>query len=138
MEIYEELSEGKPGLLGAVTSRAEAHTVRLSLIYALLDSAAAIRVEHLRAALAVWNYCAASARFVWGDAIGDPTADETLRALRAAGAEGYDSVGHYKPLWPETFTTEIDRAIGVLAERGPVRTTAEKTGGRDSTRYSSL
>src|SRR5690348_3327012 len=37
-EVYPELSEGKPGLLGAVTSRAEAQTMRLACIYALLDS----------------------------------------------------------------------------------------------------
>jgi len=35
--VYPDLSEGQPGLLGAVTSRAEAQVVRLALIYALLD-----------------------------------------------------------------------------------------------------
>jgi hypothetical protein len=34
---YETLSHGKPGLLGAVLGRAEAQTVRLALLYALLD-----------------------------------------------------------------------------------------------------
>jgi hypothetical protein len=33
---YSKLSEGKPGLLGAVTSRAEAQVVRLALLYAVL------------------------------------------------------------------------------------------------------
>jgi len=36
--------------------------------------------------------------FIWGDAIGDPEADEILRALRAAGAEGmtrWDIVNHF-------------------------------------------
>jgi hypothetical protein len=32
-EIYRELSEGHPGMFGAVTSRAEAQCVRLALIY---------------------------------------------------------------------------------------------------------
>ena len=136
--VYEELSEGKPGLLGAATSRAEAHVVRLSLIYALLDSAAAIRIEHLRAALAVWNYCAASARFIWGDAIGDPTADETLRALRAASEDGlsrWDLMNHFSR---HKSAEELDRAIGVLAERGLVRTATEDTGGRPVVRYWAL
>ncbi|MGE0827258.1 MAG: hypothetical protein AB7P18_34690, partial [Candidatus Binatia bacterium] len=52
--VYHDLSEGKPGLLGAMLSRAEAQVLRLSLIYALLDKSSAIRIEHLRAALAVW------------------------------------------------------------------------------------
>ncbi len=40
---YESLSEGKPGLLGAVTSRAEVHVLRLSLIYSLLGQSMASR-----------------------------------------------------------------------------------------------
>ena len=54
--IYGRLSEGQPGLLGAVTSRAEAQTVRLALIYALLDGASNIDLPHIMAALAVWEY----------------------------------------------------------------------------------
>ncbi len=133
--VYPDLSEGQPGLLGSMTSRAEAHTVRLALIYALLDCAGEIRVEHLRAALAVWSYCAASARFIWGDAIGDPEADEILRALRAAGAEGmtrWDIMNHFSR---KKKAVELDHAIGILAERGLIRSASEETGGRTATRY---
>ena len=45
------------GMLGAVTSRAEAQVVRLSCLYALLDSSKVIRRQHMTAALAVWRYC---------------------------------------------------------------------------------
>jgi hypothetical protein len=84
-DIYAELSEGKPGMLGAITARAEAQTIRLALLYALLDGSDLIRVEHLKAGLAVWKYCEASAAHVFGDALGDRVADEILRALRANG-----------------------------------------------------
>jgi hypothetical protein len=50
---YRDLSSGRPGLLGAVTNRAEAQVTRLALIYALLDKSADITCDHLRAALAV-------------------------------------------------------------------------------------
>jgi hypothetical protein len=136
-QVYGDLSEGHPGMLGSMTSRAEAHVVRLSLIYALLDCSAVIQIEHLRAALAVWNYCAASAQFIWGDAIGDPTADQTLHALRA-GADGltrWDITNYFGRNKP---ASELDRAIGVLAERGLIRAEKEETGGRASTRYWSL
>ena len=43
--IYSDLSEGHPGLFGAVTSRAEAQVVRLALIYALTDASPEIRRE---------------------------------------------------------------------------------------------
>jgi Protein of unknown function (DUF3987) len=54
--IYERLSAGRPGLFGVATGRAEAHTIRLALIYALLDSATAIDLPYLEAALEVWRY----------------------------------------------------------------------------------
>ena len=40
---YEALSTGRPGLAGALTGRAEAQVVRLSVLYALLDLSAVIR-----------------------------------------------------------------------------------------------
>lgn len=55
--VYPSLSDGLPGLLGAATSRAEAQVLRLSAIYAVLDCSETIRVDHLQAALAVWDYC---------------------------------------------------------------------------------
>jgi len=79
---YDELSRGQAGLAGAATARAEAHTVRLALLYALLDWSEVIGLEHLEAALAFWAYSAASARWVFGDSIGDPTADEIWTLAR--------------------------------------------------------
>ena len=66
-EIYPVLSSGQPGLLGAITARAEAQTLRLALIYAMLDGADAIDHVHIRAGLAIWTYCEASARYIFGD-----------------------------------------------------------------------
>jgi hypothetical protein len=81
-ETYRELSGDRPGMFGAITARAEAQTVRLAMIYALLDKSANIRRRHLRAAMAVWRYCDTSARFIFGDLIGDPIADAILRTLK--------------------------------------------------------
>ena len=60
--VYPALSAEQPGLLGAITARAEAQTMRLALIYALLDGAGEIDRVHIEAALAVWAFCEASAR----------------------------------------------------------------------------
>jgi hypothetical protein len=86
--MYAELSEESPGLLGSIVARAEAQTIRLALVYALINDRSAIGVEHLEAARSVWNYCDASARYIFGDMIGDPVMDEILRALRASGEAG--------------------------------------------------
>ena len=84
-KVYPKLSAGRPGMLGAVSSRAEAQVLRLSMLYALLDCSAVIHVPHLVAALALWDYCEESARWIFGDTLGDPVADTILANLRRAG-----------------------------------------------------
>lgn len=64
-KVYAELVEEKTGLYDAATSRAEAHVLRLSMIFALLDGQATIDVQHLQAALAVWEYCDDSAQLIF-------------------------------------------------------------------------
>ena len=56
-------------------ARSEAQVIRLSLIYALLDSQDVITFPHLDAALAVWAYCEAWALRIFGavSAIQSPT-----------------------------------------------------------------
>ena len=81
---YKEMSK-RPmdGLTGALTARTEAHTIRLALIYALLDGASSIGVEHLQAALALWDYAARCAIWALGDATGVPLAEQLSRTLAA-------------------------------------------------------
>src|SRR5262245_51383982 len=83
-----EIVGGIAGIARRLTGRAEAQTVRLALLYALLDRAPQISQIHLEAALALWTYCEASARYVFGDLLGDPVVDTILRALRIAGPAG--------------------------------------------------
>jgi len=120
IEIYPQLSAGRPGLAGAATARAEAHVVRLALIYALLDCSEQIAIEHLEAALAVWRYSADSAAWIFGDSLGDPTADEIWSAAkeRPAGVtrtEVSDMFSRNKK------RREIERALSVLEDAGRLR-----------------
>lgn len=57
---------GYPGLLSVITNRGAAQVLRLSLIYAGIDGAAEVRAEHVTAAVAVWEYCEASAKYICG------------------------------------------------------------------------
>jgi hypothetical protein len=82
---YQRITRSRDGLRGALCGRAEAHVLRLSLIYALLDSSATIRPEHLQAALAVWDYCERSIEHIFGGATGDIEGDRIITAL-AGGA----------------------------------------------------
>jgi len=117
---YAELSAAAPGLAGAATARAEAHVVRLALIYALLDCSQSIGLQHLEAGLAVWRYSADSARWIFGDSLGDPTADDIWAAAkdRPAGltrTEVSDMFSRNKK------RREIDRALCVLEDAGRLR-----------------
>jgi hypothetical protein len=55
------------------------------MIYALLDLSDRVTPDHLRAALAFWQYCEQSARYIFGDRTGDAVADRIRDALRANG-----------------------------------------------------
>jgi|ERR1039458_1429087 hypothetical protein len=137
-EVYPDLSEGKPGMLGAVTSRAEAQTMRLACIYALLDCSETVRAAHLTAALAVWQYCEDSARFVFGDAMGDATADEILRELRGH-PEGMTRNDIREFFHRHKSSAEIGRALGVLQEYGLVNVVLERGDqGRPAERWFAL
>jgi hypothetical protein len=133
-EVYEDLSAGRPGLLGAVTSRAEAQVMRLALVYALLDCASTISRPHLEAALAVWRYADASASFIFGDALGDPVADELRRVLQARpeGMTRTEIRDHFKR---NRTAGQIDSALGTLLEHGLARREVEQTGGRPAERW---
>ena len=135
-EVYPSLSDGKPGLLGAATSRAEAQTMRLAMLYAVLDESHVIRAEHLMAALALWGYCEASAKYIFGSALGDPTADEIVRALREARTSGLTRNAIREHFGRHKAADEINRALTVLLEQGQARfETATDTGGRPAERW---
>jgi hypothetical protein len=74
-DCYESLSYREPGLRGAATSRGEAQVLRLSALYAALDSSEMVCLPHLEAAYAVWTCCYRSAVRLFGLATGDPIAD---------------------------------------------------------------
>lgn len=128
--VYPDLSEGEPGLYGAATNRAEAQVLRLSLLYAVLDRATSIGLPHLRAALAVWNYAEASARYIFGDAIGDEMADVIDQALRRAGDEGVRRAEINDLFGGNKSAERIAAALALLIEYRRARSETTPTKGR--------
>lgn len=80
--IYPDLSQEHTGLAGSIINRAEAQTLRLALVYALLDGQGAIGESHLRAALAMWRYAQESALYIFGDRAADPLEEKILEILK--------------------------------------------------------
>lgn len=117
---YERLTTPPAGLLGCMIARAAPIVMRMAVIYAVSDpdnSHAVIAADHLRAALAVWDYCDASCRFIFGDRLGDPTADTILSALRSS-SEGLTRTDISQLFSKNVQAIEIDRALTMIAKRG--------------------
>ena len=99
------------------------------MLFALLDESEEIRLEHLNAGLAAWRYCEASTTCIFGDSLGDSTADEIAEALKhspdgMSQNELTDLFGRHKT------ASEINRALGVLQRAGKVHCTTTPTAGR--------
>jgi hypothetical protein len=134
--VYPGLSEGKPGLLGAITARAEAQVLRLSAIYALLDCSTKIEVDHHRAALALWNYCARSARWIFGTATGNLYADRILIALRATGRTGMTQTEISERIFYRNVSSgSLSDALRTLHGSGLANFKEEPTGGARRKRW---
>jgi DNA replicative helicase MCM subunit Mcm2 (Cdc46/Mcm family) len=120
---YRDLSADRPGLLGAVTARAEAQVIRLALLYALIDCKPKIDLDHLRAALALWVR-------IFGDALGDPVADDIYRGLKHAGDDGMSRTAIRDLFGRHQSGGRIAAALALLATRGRARCKAIATDGR--------
>ena len=125
--VYSSLSEGKPGLYGALIARAEAQAMRLACIYALLDSSAIVRAEHLRGALAIWEYCEESAHYIFGDRTGNPVADKIMFALYNGPLSQTALHGLFKR---HVKGEAIGDALELLLRLGKVECEEKETGGR--------
>ncbi len=128
VEAYDALTEDRPGMFGAVTARAEAQTLRIAMLYALADCSFEIRRTHVESALAVWEYAEESARYIFGDAIGDADADKVLEELK--GCEDGMTRTEVRDLFGRNRSgEELDRIMQVLAEAGRIRVTKHRENG---------
>lgn len=125
--IYPHLSRDKPGLIGAVTDRAEAQTARLALIYALLDKQSIIEPKHLHSALAVWQYCEDSAKIIFSGRGEQQLDDKILSFLQAKNLTTTEINNH---LGRNTKSSDIKSSLERLINAGLVKFEKRETSGR--------
>jgi hypothetical protein len=126
---YSRLSAGRPGLAGAMSARAEAQTLRIALIYAILDGCNNVDIPHLRAALEVWRYCQESVDYCFGGTTNNSTANRIYGYLTTmpGGASLTQISNHFGR---NKKSDELQRALTALKESGIARSETKKTGGR--------
>jgi hypothetical protein len=107
--FYNELSDADPDYL----TRAEANTLRLAMNFAILDRSEEIRPEHLKAALAVWQFCAASATEVFGSQ-GSPDAEHLAQAVKQSRKMSRTQISEF--FGRNKLTRELDDICSVCVE----------------------
>ena len=113
-----------------VVDRAEPHTMRLAMIYALLDGSATIEVKHLEAAYALWKYCEACALRLFKTEELSLDAQLMLDYLREKGQEGATRTEISYRLFKRHRThTQIVAALAELKRADLAWDTSEKTDG---------
>jgi hypothetical protein len=136
--IYEGLTPVQDGIVTALASRAEAHVVRLALIYAVLDESPQILPAHVQAAAGVWRYCHDSLRVLFADSDFGSATDPFTTLL-------YDVIQSR----PGIARSQLDREMGFparlkleqalvfLREEGLISQERERRpeGGRPADRY---
>ncbi len=128
---YRELSAGKPGLFGAVIGRAEAHVRRLTLTYSLALGERESSAASLEAALALWDYCERTARWIFGTPFNHPDADKIYDGLEK-NRIGLTRTEINKQLFSNHATgSRLDEALNILQKAGAAYPQREKTGGAD-------
>ena len=116
-------------LVAQITARAEAHVIRLALLYALADGQRQIATQHLQAALALQDYAARSAAWALKGATGQPLAEQIHATLRQhpdglTRSQISQTLKHNQP------AGEIDHALHALHTAGRATPSQIPTGGR--------
>lgn len=128
--VYDRLLARPPGLLGAVTSRAEAHVTRLALEYCLLDGEQEIRLPHMLAALAVWDFNERSCAYLFGQSTGDDYADTILELLQDVHPGGLTRTEIRDRFQRHAAPGRIPTALALLEREGKAVRVCIDSGGR--------
>ncbi|NCC85551.1 MAG: hypothetical protein EOM03_15695 [Clostridia bacterium] len=117
---YDRLSEDRPGMAGAITARAEAQVVRLSMVYAIAAGTRTIGAEHIHAALAFWDYAQASAEYIFSDQTGGGKLDATIKALIEGAPDGLSMTELHEKTGRNHKAVELKASVQRLVDAGIV------------------
>jgi hypothetical protein len=93
-------------------------------------------VDHHRAALALWDYCDGSAKWIFSTATGDSRADRILMGLRVAGSSGMTQTEISERIFNRNVSSgALSDALRILHQSRQAKFTKEPTGGAPRKRW---
>ena len=128
-ESYPSLTKDEHGLLGGAVSRAEAQTIRLSLIFSLLDKRRIIQPVDITRALTVWNYCLNSARYLFSSMESNASENKIIQFLN----DGEKSTSQITKDLFKGHVEKLRETLDRLQSSGRIVSRTEKTSGRTTT-----
>ena len=133
-DIYRSLSEGKPGMVGALLARSEPYVRRLAALYALMDETTVVSGHHMIAALALWQYAEDSVAWIFGDKLGDPIMDTILDGLKTA-PDGLSDTQISDLFGRHESASRLSAAKGRLQAQSKIYSCETETKGRLKTKW---
>ncbi|WP_312200275.1 DUF3987 domain-containing protein [Anaerospora hongkongensis] len=132
-EVYKSLDTQKAGIVGSALVRAVPIVRRLAMIYALLDRKNVVEIEHLEAALAVWERSEQSVRFIFGESQVDSEQRKIctgiLTCLQSGEKSSTDLIRYFKN---HVVVKKINAALGSLSADGKIAYREEKANNNKS------
>jgi hypothetical protein len=120
-----------PGPVGQMTTRMDAHAIRLAMIYAALDRVSQVDECHIKAAVSVVEYCNRTVKWLFSTTMGDKDTNLLLRALKNE-PEGMGRTEIYRDVFNNNRSAEsISGMLTDLRTNGLVGVLGRK-GSRDS------
>jgi hypothetical protein len=132
--IYENLSGDRPDDYAGMVSRSEAQVTRISCIYAALDCSSVVTLVHLRAGIAIWEYCEASARCLF-DQSGTNPDEAKIKAALELNPDGMSRTEINRLFSGNLSAARIGQALHSLSRNGCAEMRPSATLGRPEERW---
>jgi len=125
------LTSVRAGLYGAATVRRPVLIMRMAMIYAILDQEKYIGPAHLKAALAIWEYCDRTAAHIWGKPQTEGNLGKLLAFMETANVGLTRKEINRRAFGSHLPTPELERLLNQAQASGQLVYRLMKTKGRD-------
>jgi Protein of unknown function (DUF3987) len=128
--VHDELAQPPETFCGSFLDRGRPQVMRLATIYSQLDKAKQIRIEHMKAGMAVWKFNVASVNTLFEHLSGNRDADKLLAELKARFHKGMNKREMFDLFGRNRTAVYIDALVDRLIQnRFAVRRTTTTQGG---------